>query len=153
MWHIYLIQSGIFVSYRPILDETDKTSNSPMANDQDQELCDLLKKFHLNSLYDKLHSSGVTTEIIWDLEEDTIDEIGMNKVERQRYKKAKNQCQNVKSNIEEYEDGKSMPHSKLPGKNLLINSDMCILLFIPHILYLSNYLFYRSFIFTFILKF
>ena len=48
-----------------------------------------LKQVNLDVLYDKFHLAGVTSEIVWDLDDDILQEIGLTKLEQLKYRKAK----------------------------------------------------------------
>ena len=48
-----------------------------------------LKQVNLDVLYDKFHFAAVTLDIIWDLDDDILQEIGLTKLEQLKYRKAK----------------------------------------------------------------
>ena len=47
-----------------------------------------LKASKLDLLYEKFHSAGITSDIIWELDDDILYECGLTKIENLRYKKA-----------------------------------------------------------------
>jgi len=51
----------------------------------------LLKDYDILSLYELLNNNSITKEILWDLEENQLKEMGMNLGDRLKYNKAKNQ--------------------------------------------------------------
>ena len=48
-----------------------------------------LKQVNLDVLYDKFHFAAVTSDIVWDLDDDILQEIGLTKLEQLKYRKAK----------------------------------------------------------------
>lgn len=51
-------------------------------------LMDELKTLKLDILYEKFHGAGITSDIVWDLDEDILKECDLTKVEKLRYQKA-----------------------------------------------------------------
>ena len=48
-----------------------------------------LKQVNLDVLYDKFHLAAVTSDIVWELNDDILQEIGLTKLEQLKYRKAK----------------------------------------------------------------
>ena len=59
------------------------------ATKKDEQLEALLKQYNMLSLYDTFEKNSVTLEVIWDLEDEYLKEMGMNVGERLLYSKAK----------------------------------------------------------------
>ena len=56
---------------------------------KDHELSDELKDFNIQSLYEKLYEKGVTIDILWELNDELLKEIGLTQLESLKYTKAK----------------------------------------------------------------
>ena len=56
---------------------------------EDQELSDELTDFKIQSLYEKLYEKGVTIDILWELNDELLKEIGLTQLESLKYTKAK----------------------------------------------------------------
>ena len=54
----------------------------------DNMLMEELKAFNLEILYVKFHEAAVTSDIVWDLDDDILHECNLTKVEILRYQKA-----------------------------------------------------------------
>ena len=59
------------------------------SEEEDTELKDLLKECKLANLYEKFKKMGVTAEILWDVEEEDLQENEFTKFERLRFSKAR----------------------------------------------------------------
>ena len=55
----------------------------------DQKLMDSLKNYDILSLHEILSKNSITTEFLWDLEEQQLREMGMNLGDRLKFSKAK----------------------------------------------------------------
>ena len=53
----------------------------------------LLKSYNILHLYEKFCDSYVTPDVIWELDEDMLDEAKLNKTEKLQYQKAKEKAQ------------------------------------------------------------
>ena len=51
-------------------------------------LMDELKTLKLDILYEKFHGAGITSDIIWDLDDDILKDCELTKIEKLRYQKA-----------------------------------------------------------------
>lgn len=56
---------------------------------KDHELSDELTDFNIQSLYEKFYEKGVTIDIIWELNDELVKEIGLTQLEALKYTKAK----------------------------------------------------------------
>ena len=54
----------------------------------DEMLMIELKKFNLEPLYDKFRAAKITSDIIWMLDEEMLEDIGLTKIEKLKYKQA-----------------------------------------------------------------
>ena len=54
----------------------------------DEMLMTELKKFNLEQLYDKFNEAKITTDIIWILDDEMLEDIGLTKFEKLKYRKA-----------------------------------------------------------------
>ena len=59
------------------------------AKKKDEQLEAVLKQYNMLSLYDTFEKNSVTLDVIWDLEDEYLKDMGMNVVERLLYSKAK----------------------------------------------------------------
>ena len=60
-----------------------------LASKKDKDLEDLLIKYNLLSLYEAFESNCITSEIIWDLKDEHLKEMGLTIGDRLKYSKAK----------------------------------------------------------------
>ena len=72
------------LKYKKALEKFNKHSIMPM----DEMLMTELKKFNLEPLYDKFHEAKITSDIIWILDEEMLEEIGLTTFEKSQYKQA-----------------------------------------------------------------
>ena len=63
---------------------------------KDHELSDELTDFNIQSLYEKLYEKGVTIDIIWELNDELVKEIGLTQLEALKYTKAKQKWEMTK---------------------------------------------------------
>ena len=54
----------------------------------------MLSEHNISSLFRALHGAGITKDIIWELSEDDLKELGMSLGDRKRFLKAKLQWEN-----------------------------------------------------------
>ena len=59
-----------------------------------------LKVFKLEILYEKFHGAGITSDIIWDLDDDILKDCELTKIEKLRYQKAAAKFKEQNSNNE-----------------------------------------------------
>ena len=55
---------------------------------EDNVLLEELKVFKLEILYEKFHGAGITSDIIWELDDDILNDCELTKIEKLRYQKA-----------------------------------------------------------------
>ena len=60
-----------------------------LASKTDQELQDELTEFNIQSLFEKFNKKAVTVEILWDLDDKMLQDIGLTSIEKLKYNKAK----------------------------------------------------------------
>ena len=63
---------------------------------KDNQLEEVLTKYNLLSLYDIFEKNSITSEVIWDLETDELEKMGLSIGDKLKYKKAKKQNTAVK---------------------------------------------------------
>ena len=66
-----------------------------------RDLIHVLEEFDLACLAEKFAKGGVTTRILWELDEEMLDEIELTKLEKLNYKKASEERKNRSQNHEE----------------------------------------------------
>ena len=59
-------------------------------NSDDEELENLLKEFKISNLYKKFRSIGVTSDILWDVTDATLQAKGFDDIQIMRFSKARN---------------------------------------------------------------
>ena len=57
-------------------------------NIMDEMLMTELREFNLEQLYDKFHEAKITTDIIWILDEEMLEDVGLTKFEQLKYRQA-----------------------------------------------------------------
>ena len=62
-----------------------------MEAKKDKELEDILTKLNMLSLYDVFENNNITTEVIWELNDDDLRHLGLFVADRVKYKRAKEQ--------------------------------------------------------------
>ena len=67
------------------------TDSVTLASRKDKNLEDLLIKYNLLSLYEAFESNCITSEVIWDLKDEHLKEMGLTIGERLKYSKAKDE--------------------------------------------------------------
>ena len=60
-----------------------------LKSDTDVELRDELTEFNIQSLFEKFSKKVVTVEILWDLDDEMLQDIGLTSIEKLKYNKAK----------------------------------------------------------------
>ena len=65
-------------------------ARSPLAEKEieDPVLFEVLKELNIDQLYSKFHNASVNTSILWELDDEALQECGLSKVEKLLYKKA-----------------------------------------------------------------
>ena len=63
----------------------DKSTKKP----KDESLLNELKRVNLEFLYDKFHAAGINYDIVWNLDDEMLQEAGLTKIEHLRYHNAK----------------------------------------------------------------
>lgn len=59
---------------------------------ENNELKDVMKASNILELYDKFNQAGISAAIVWDLEDDILDEdIKLTRIEKKKYKAAQKQ--------------------------------------------------------------
>ena len=66
---------------------------------QDPQLEGLLMKYNMMSLYDTFAKNSITNEVIWDLEDQHLKDLGVSLVDRLKYNKAKKEMKNSEGKI------------------------------------------------------
>ena len=72
------------LKYKKALEKFNKHSIMPM----DEMLMTELKKFNLEPFYDKFREAKITSDSIWILDEEMLEDIGLTKIEQLKYKQA-----------------------------------------------------------------
>ena len=62
-----------------------------MDGKKDKRLEEILTKYNMLTLYDVFENNSITTEVIWELNEDHLKDMGLSIGDRLKYKKAKEQ--------------------------------------------------------------
>ena len=62
-----------------------------MDGKKDKRLEEILTKYNMLTLYDVFENNSITTEVIWELNEDHLKDMGLSIGDRLKYKKAKKQ--------------------------------------------------------------
>ena len=75
-----------FVSGKP-----DNPATVSLEAKKDKELEDILTKLNMLSLYDVFENNNITTEVIWELNDDDLRHLGLFVADRVKYKRAKEQ--------------------------------------------------------------
>ena len=75
-----------FVSGKP-----DNPATVSLEAKKDKELEDILTKLNMSSRYEFFENNNVTTEIIWELNDDDLRHLGLLVADRFKYKRAKEQ--------------------------------------------------------------
>ena len=82
-----------FLSNTDIVDDEDVTYGGnalcTSMSKRDTELADELTEFNIQSLYDKFYKKEVTVDIVWDLNDQLLEDIGLTPLEKLKYTKAK----------------------------------------------------------------
>ena len=86
----------------------------------DHQLSDALADFNIQSLYEKLSKQEVTIDILWDLDKELLDDIGLTPVEKLKYKKAKEnwEIQKKEKGASSFLETKTPNHDKGNGNPL-----------------------------------
>lgn len=60
------------------------------------DLLHLMKSYNISDMYEKFHEHGITTDILWELTDEMLDDIlHLNAVEKLKYDAAKKQHANI----------------------------------------------------------
>ena len=68
-----------------VIGPDDKSTKTP----KDESLLNELKRVNLEFLYDKFHGAGINYDIVWNLDDEMLQEAGLTKIEHLRYHNAK----------------------------------------------------------------
>jgi len=69
---------------------TEKQSPKQNKEKAIDDLYELMKSFQIESMYENFHKNGVTIAVIWELDDDVLDNVlQLNSLEKIKYKKAK----------------------------------------------------------------
>ena len=74
-----------------VSDKPDNPVTVSLKTKKDKELEDILTKLNMLSLYDVFENNNITTEVIWELNDDDLRHLGLLVTDRFKYKKAKEQ--------------------------------------------------------------
>ena len=77
---------SLFVSGKP-----DNPAAVSLEAKKDKKLEDILTKLNMLSLYDDFENNNITTELIWELNDDDLRHLGLFVADRVKYKRAKEQ--------------------------------------------------------------
>ena len=93
----------IFYCLNPISGEAEKRNTqlgTPTAScyEDDEELSKMLTELGISSLYKPLHTAAITTNVLWDMSDKDLYDIGLNKGSQLLYKKAKVEWENEERN-------------------------------------------------------
>ena len=77
------------------------SNNKNNRPDLDNVLMTELEKWIIDDLYGKFHEAGVTYNIIWDLDDDMLEDCKLTKIEKLRYQKA---ADSKRKYVQEYRD-------------------------------------------------
>jgi len=69
------------------------------ASKTDVELRDELIEFNVQSLFEKFNENGVTVEILWHLDNEMLQDIGLTSIEKLKYSKAKEKREEKRKRI------------------------------------------------------
>ena len=75
-----------FISGKP-----DNPATVSLEAKKDKELEAILAKLNMSSRYEFFENNNVTTEIIWELNDDDLRDLGLSVADRVKYKRAKEQ--------------------------------------------------------------
>ena len=75
-----------FVSGKP-----DNPATVSLEAKKDKELEAILAKLNMSSLYDVFENNSITTEVIWELNDYDLKDLGLSIADRFNYKRAKEQ--------------------------------------------------------------
>ena len=79
------------LQYKKALEKFNKHNIMHM----DEKLMTELKKFNLALLYDKFHEAKITTDIIWILDEEMLEDIGLTTFQKLKYRQALEKFEHV----------------------------------------------------------
>ena len=90
----------------------DEITHSSDTSKKRHDLKRLLQEFDITALFDKFCDGNVTTSVLWELDEEILDDIGLSKLEKLKYRKAKEEWKK-KTQKEEVKS-----HKKIKTKNV-----------------------------------
>ena len=74
-----------------VSDKPDNPVTVSLKTKKDKELEDILTKLNMLSLYDVFENNNITTEVIWELNDNDLRHLGLLVADRFKYKRAKEQ--------------------------------------------------------------
>ena len=77
--------SGVDSNNAVVMGAEQKSTMRP----KDESLLNELKRVNLEFLYDKFHGAGINYDIVWNLDDEMLQEAGLTKIEHLRYHNAK----------------------------------------------------------------
>ena len=76
---------GVDSNNTVVIGSQDKSTKTP----KDETLLKELKRVNLEFLYDKFHGAEINYDIVWNLDDEMLQEAGLTKIEHLRYHNAK----------------------------------------------------------------
>ena len=82
------------IHYKCVIFTEDKSQASTssdrlVSQKQDDKLLKILDEYEIGSLYTKFCEGGVTPKVLWDLNDEILEDIGLTKLEKLSYLKGK----------------------------------------------------------------